>query len=1325
MSRVKTIRRVISITLAAIAVLIAAAFILVHTSFVSGYVRGKLTEVAEAKVDARVTIKKLSFAWDHLGVTLHGITIRGRGTSSRPLLFQVSKLAVQVELPPLLHGQFKLGEVALDHPVVHFDVNEQGHTNIPTPASATNLPKSSSSSSSVETLFKLGIRRLIITNGTIYYEDVKIPLSADLADFGANVRFNGGSQEYSGTIGYKDGRIRIKNLAPVKTTATLRFTASRSGMTCSPLTITMPKSELSVYATVQNYSNPLVSGKYAADLSMQEVAKVIGSSALATGKVSANGTLRYQGAQGQSFLDGLQLEGTLSSPHLALKMRQFTAPANSLHASYALDNGNLRITRLRGQVLGGDLSANNGELSLAGQSSSHLSATLTNVSLQAASEALPPGPYSQLSLSGRADLSAQLSWAGNFSHLAVHSRVTITSPPQASLRAGRIPLNGVVQVAYNKAKDQASFGNSHLRIGDTTISVTGLLNKHSNLKLELATSNLRQFSTVAARIEEAMSSKGPAASFRMPNLTGSARFQGRVNGSLQNPQLHGHLTANHVGLRSTEWKTIQANVILSPSHAALSNGLLVSNREGRIQFDASTGLRRWSLAPSSPIELRATVGRLQLASLQTLANVSYPVSGVLSADISVQGTKINPSGHGWLRIANATAWKQPVTLATLNFHGDAASLHANLAVETPAGALSGNLQYDANSKHYQVDLTAPALELGKIELVHERHLAIRGTLAASASGRGSIANPELAAKLRIPQLEFRGQTISNAESQWNLADRRVNFTANAGIDGGKLQAKGQVELTGEYMTTATLDIHSVSVGMLAVRYVPKTQPGLKGSVDLHAEIHGPLKDPSQLTIRAEVPAMSLEYQAMRVALVRPLQMEYHDGIATLQKSEIKGTGIDLTLQGAIPIKSAAPFKIAANGTVNMKLLQQMITGIQSSGQMQVAIAGGGKLSNPSLQGNLRLQNVSLSSVSLPVEMSGINGDIRMSGHQLEIATLEGGVNGGSMTAQGSVDIGKQPTFDLSVDTKSVDINYPAGIRTRLDANLRLNGATSHSALTGRVVIDYLGFTQRQMDITSLVSQFGSSGGASTPSKFEKNTKLNVAVQSSSTLNLASNQLSVQGAANLDVVGTLANPVVLGRTTLTGGELFFLGKRYEIKSGTIEFANPTQTKPSVNLYATTTVNQYDISLHFLGPVDQMKTSFTSTPALAPADIINLLAFGQTTEEAASNPTPGALGAESVLAQGVASQLSGKIQKLAGISQLSITPTLASGQQNPGAQVAIQQRVSGRLLVTFTTNTAATQSTAVQVQYQLGHGLSISVLRDQYGGYGVDLHLHKSF
>jgi hypothetical protein len=105
-------------------------------------------------------------------------------------------------------------------------------------------------------------------------------------------------------------------------------------------------------------------------------------------------------------------------------------------------------------------------------------------------------------------------------------------------------------------------------------------------------------------------------------------------------------------------------------------------------------------------------------------------------------------------------------------------------------------------------------------------------------------------------------------------------------------------------------------------------------------------------------------------------------------------------------------------------------------------------------------------------------------------------------------------------------------------------------------------------------------------------------------------------------------------------------------------------------------------------------------------------------------PASLAAQSVLAQGVAGQVAKGVQNLTGISQLMIDPT-AGNNQNPGAQVAIQQRVTGTLLLTFSTDVTSTQRQTVQLQYQPKRQVKISVIRDEYGGYGIDVRLHKVF
>src|SRR5262249_23732149 len=150
--------------------------------------------------------------------------------------------------------------------------------------------------------------------------------------------------------------------------------------------------------------------------------------------------------------------------------------------------------------------------------------------------------------------------------------------------------------------------------------------------------------------------------------------------------------------------------------------------------------------------------------------------------------------------------------------------------------------------------------------------------------------------------------------------------------------------------------------------------------------------------------------------------------------------------------------------------------------------------------------------------------------------------------------------------------------------------------------------------------------------FMQHVRLNVNLQSGSHVNVASSKVSVSGAANLRVVGTAAEPVILGRASLTGGDIFLGGNRYVLENGAIDFVNPLRTEPVINAQIKTKIDKSDIPLNRRGPRDRTTPPYSSEPPLPAADITNLLAFGRT-GEAASGNTLGNLGAQSILTQGL--------------------------------------------------------------------------------------------
>ena len=130
-------------------------------------------------------------------------------------------------------------------------------------------------------------------------------------------------------------------------------------------------------------------------------------------------------------------------------------------------------------------------------------------------------------------------------------------------------------------------------------------------------------------------------------------------------------------------------------------------------------------------------------------------------------------------------------------------------------------------------------------------------------------------------------------------------------------------------------------------------------------------------------------------------------------------------------------------------------------------------------------------------------------------------------------------------------------------------------------------------------------------------------------------------------GTAAEPVILGRVNLSGGDVILNGDRFVLTGGTVQFINPAMTEPGPECFAlTTTIQEYKIDLRFDGPTDQLRTQYIPIRLCRRRTSSTFLAFGQTTEASAMNATPANQQAESLVASQVSSQVTSRISKAAG-------------------------------------------------------------------------------
>ena len=217
---------------------------------------------------------------------------------------------------------------------------------------------------------------------------------------------------------------------------------------------------------------------------------------------------------------------------------------------------------------------------------------------------------------------------------------------------------------------------------------------------------------------------------------------------------------------------------------------------------------------------------------------------------------------------------------------------------------------------------------------------------------------------------------------------------------------------------------------------------------------------------------------------------------------------------------------------------------------------------------------------------------------------------------------------------------------------------------------------------------------------------------------------LQTEASLRLRGTWEHPILLGHIHLLSGEMSFRGNQYTISRGDINFANPFRLDPVLNVEATTTIRQYEVTLDFTGPASRLTLAYRSDPPLPSSDIIELLALGQTGQESAQRTATGqnaGVGASALLSEAISSQLGGRIQRLFGVSHFSVGPPIVglTAPQNTGASVTIEQQVSRGLVVTYITDITTTQYQIIQIEYTINREYSVVGLRDENGTFGLDV------
>jgi len=394
------------------------------------------------------------------------------------------------------------------------------------------------------------------------------------------------------------------------------------------------------------------------------------------------------------------------------------------------------------------------------------------------------------------------------------------------------------------------------------------------------------------------------------------------------------------------------------------------------------------------------------------------------------------------------------------------------------------------------------------------------------------------------------------------------------------------------------------------------------------------------------------------------------------------------------------------------------------------------MAKPVVNGRLQLQNASVNMVDIPNGLSNANGAVIFNGTEAVVQNLTAETGGGKLTLTGVVAYGgPEMQFHLQANADRVRYTQAESITVESDARLTLNGTTSRNLLSGNVSVRSVTF-QSHTDVGSILTS-----AATPPSTPTASTgvlggmRFDVRVQTAPNVQFRTALTrDLQADANVTLRGSPDHPGMLGRVQVTSGQLIFFGSKYDIDQGVVSFYDPQRINPVINLDLATTVQGIDVSISVTGPMDRLKLAYRSDPPMLFADLVSLLASGKvsTTDPVMAARQPQAVdqnltqaGASTVLGQAVANPVSGRLQRLFGVSQLKIDPQITGTSNTPQATMTLQQQITRELTFTYIQDLTSSNPQIIRVEWAIDPHLSAIAQRDLNGALDLDFFYKKRF
>ncbi len=891
MSRPVKILRNTGIGVAAMIVLVVlAALIIVHTGWFRETVQRKIIRSTEEATGGKVSLGAFDFDESHLRASITNFVIRGKEPAGAAPFLRVAKAQVDLRLFTSLKHIVDISYLGIEQPQANVLVFPDGTTNIPSPHSPQGA--GTSNQSPLATVVDLAVGRFQLSDGLVEFNDRKQAVNLRGNHLRALLNWNVVKQSYEGQFSMEPIYVVSGRSTPVTFQVTLPAVLERDRIIIRNARVTTPHSELRIDVSVENIKSPKTAAHINGHVALADIKDLVNlpiypgarnvpvALDLDANATISSDTIQVTGLRATAGKSNLEASGMLQDPKSkgALEFKctlalgelgrlaasslrpdgevvlngkaklnasyQYEADGNiqaknfsvvqdrqsfrniNLVSAVHMDPHDIELRGLRLSVIGGEFTGN---AAIEDFARYRVTGNLRNFDLQQIlREGLPKEHLSYEGIvSGAIDISGDVKTPG-LKSLAATTRLTI-----APGRRG-IAVSGSVKADYRGSNDQIALHDSFLSFPHSKLTLNGSVGKQ--LDVTLTSTDLRDF----------------VADLPVTLNHGHATFAGTVTGSLTAPRISGHLAANRFTVEGRQFDSLESDLAVSKSHAAVNHGTL-ARAAMRATYDGVLGLSDWSATPSERIAVNIVLRNGDLADMIVLAG-EQPAgyAGALSVDAHITGTVGDPTGSASIQGANGLLDGEPFDQLQARL-----TLTDQLITVPAAYITSGASRIDIGGEflhppdslsigRVHVRVQSNAVNLAGLTVLQKEVPNTSGTVQINADVTGNLGATFVLSAVdgtaALRSFRSQGQSYGDLTASAHTSGQTVTYQADSDFSGGAVHVDGRTQLATDYPTTADATIRNLQIAPVLAMARQSAIPA-KGSLSGTLHLNGTIENP--------------------------------------------------------------------------------------------------------------------------------------------------------------------------------------------------------------------------------------------------------------------------------------------------------------------------------------------------------------------------------------------------------------------------------------------------------------------------------------------------